>query len=397
MQWSRLGVVLGLAIAAALARTPTRAEAQTLTQAPTRQPPASSDADALASDITQLMFRDVDWRARMLAGADLDAQAARSGMPSAWTPVAKQALLDEADYAGDDIDPAIARYFARYFSLDELAAGDALMHGEAGRYIAQFYSDPTQRPAPTDSVRQAFSQALATPAGAGFLHKLDDLGRHPAVLDDVAKPAFALGFLDRLADLLADSDAARSAAAQPQDELQRDLLEVISILMRDVDYTGFFDKTLGGAVSLPERPEWLELMKRSAVDTAAADHHEVDRIVAMSLSGSFTLDEVDTALAVLRTPEGAAISREVAAAAAGHAPQTRSRDDVVATQRMEQTAAGRAFMNKFSQFGRLAQSAHPQIVAFEVPRILHRFVEQAEAQEASRPLPPMTEEQAPGS
>jgi hypothetical protein len=54
-------------------------------------------------------------------------------------------------------------------------------------------------------------------------------------------------------------------------------------------------------------------------------------------------------------------------------------------------------MDKISQFGRLAQTATPQIVAFEAPRILHRFVEQARAQEASRPLPPMTEAPAPAS
>lgn len=386
MARSRLLLALGLAVSMV---------APALAQSPSSSEPGDA---ALAADIARLMFGHVDWRARLLSGVDLDAQAARSGISADWTVVAKQALLDEADHAADDVDPAIARYFDRYFSPQELAAGDALMHGEAGQYIAQLYSDPTQKPAVTDRLRRVFSQALATPAGAGFLHKLDALGRHPEALDDVTKPAFALGFLDRFAERIAESDAGRAAVGAPQDELQRHLLEVISILMRDVDYSAFFTNfNAGSLASLPQRPEWLDLMNRSAVDTAAADHHEVDRIVAMRLSASYTLDEVDAALVVLRTPQGAAISREVAAAAAGHPSQTQSHDVLVATQRIAETAAGRRFMDKFAHFGAMAQGAGPEIVAFEVPRILHRFVEQAEAQEASRPLPLMAPGEAPGS
>jgi len=362
-------------------------------------PPSADAADAaLATDIAQLMFRDVDWRARMLAGEDVDAQAARSGIAAAWTPLLKQALSDEADHARDDIDPAIASYFTRAFTPDELVAGDALMHGDAGAYVTQVYSDPTHKPTPTDSVRQAFSQALATPAGSGFLHKLDALGRHPAALDDITRPAFALGFLDRLAGQIAQSDVGRAAAEEPQTDLQRHLLEAIAILFRDVDYSGLVahDFNAAGVASLPERPEWPGLMKQSAIDTAAADHHEIDRILAMSLSGSFTQDEVDAALVVLRTPEGAAISRKVADAASGQPAQS-SKDADVATRRLAQTEAGRRFMDKISRFGRLAETATPQIVAFEAPRILHRFVEQARALEASRPPLSMTQATAPAS
>jgi hypothetical protein len=137
-------------------------------------------------------------------------------------------------------------------------------------------------------------------------------------------------------------------------------------------------------------------MKQSAIDTAAADHHEIDRILAMSLSGSFTQDEVDAALVVLRTPEGAAISRTVADAASGQSAQP-SKDADVATRRLAQTEAGRRFMDKISRFGRLGETATPQIVAFEAPRILHRFDEQARALEASRPPPSMTQATAPAS
>jgi hypothetical protein len=384
MRWSRLVLALGLAAAMAvpaLAQTPEPANA------------------ALATDIAQLMFQGVDWRARMLSSMDVDAQAARSGISPAWTPLLKQALLDEADHGRDDIDGAVGRYFARYFTPDELAAGDALMRGDAGRYITQIYSDPTHKPATTDSVRRAFSQALATPAGSGFLHKLDALGRHPAALDDVTRPAFALGFVERFGDQIEQSDAGRAAAAQPQTELQRHLLEAISILFRDVDYSGLVahDFDAAGVATMPGRPDWPGLMKQSAIDAAAADHHEVDRILAMALSSSFTQDEVDAALVVLRTPEGAAISREVADSASGHPSQNQSHDAVVAMQRLAQTPAGRQFMDKISQFGRLAGEASPQVVAFEAPRILHRFVEQARAQEASRPLPSMTDAPAAGS
>lgn len=178
---------------------------------------------------------------------------------------------------------------------------------------------------------------------------------------------------------------AARAFAEPavavDDESQRLSAEIAHDLIKNMDFQALMQKDLGEFDhmfdDIRNRPEWPRLMREAAMEESTQFGPAMERAMGRAFARYFTLEELRAGVEFMRGPGGDALSVAVREASAGRptppATPTLNRE----LQKLARRPAGRAFIEKFGNIGKVIDSVTPDLMAWFVLDLLHRFTDKA--------------------
>ncbi|HEX3406180.1 MAG TPA: hypothetical protein VHS81_02990, partial [Caulobacteraceae bacterium] len=128
---------------------------------------ARDEKERLAGQLTELMFRSVDFGSLMQRKLGPELEQSFSFSPG-WADLMRAAVAEEFGSDRDQLERAGGKVFARYFTLEELKAGVDVLSGPDGAVFAQAVASGASgggAPPSKDALNRATMALQRTPAG----------------------------------------------------------------------------------------------------------------------------------------------------------------------------------------------------------------------------------------
>lgn len=187
--------------------------------------------------------------------------------------------------------------------------------------------------------------------------------------------------LAALSFIAALSLASPVRAATPEGEALG--LEIGSTLLDAADFKSVIARAMTEeSASMGDfsfRPEWKQLLVDSMIEETEHDIPALKRLFGKSFADNLTVEELRAGVTIMRDP---AMQAAIAAAAADRpTPTTRPQR---ATEKVINSPAGRAFLDRLSHLDSLMGGLENDFIAEIIPGAFRRFADKAEASEAAR-------------
>lgn len=350
----------------------------------TPHPPPTAEELRLGETIAHVLFKDADLGTWLTSRRAADQVFASVTERPEWQALAKQAMTEELDQGRPDFDRAFGAVLARRFTLEELTAGAQLMQGPAGEAIARSMGARAAGRAPEPllpEAKRAWREAGSTPAGHAFIEKLGDAGTYTGDAQAPFVTAFTLGLLQRFDPMAIAAEEARQSQNAPSEEARALGAEIAKRLFASADVGGAVLRRVGDefATDFDFAPAWPPLINAAVQEEFTADGQDRDRIIGADIARYFTIAELRTGAAALRTDDGAALADMLARGARGEPVERESPALHRLASRLAATTDGRAFLRKFGGFADMARQADEDYGFWAILHALDRFIAKAKA------------------
>ncbi len=160
-------------------------------------------------------------------------------------------------------------------------------------------------------------------------------------------------------------------------------LEIGSILLEAANFKAVIAKSMteesGSMGDFNFRPDWKQLLVDSMIEETEHDIPALKRLFGKAFADNLTVEELRAGVVIMRDP---AMQAAIAAGASNRpAPTTRP---LRATEKVINSPAGRAFLERLSHFDTLMSGLENDFIAEIIPGAFRRFADKAEASEAAR-------------
>ena len=175
--------------------------------------------------------------------------------------------------------------------------------------------------------------------------------------------------------------ASPARAATPEAEALGQ--EIGSIVLDATDFKTVITKAMteesASMGSFNFRPNWKQLLVDSMVEETEHDMPALKRLFGDAFADGFTVEELRAGVVIMRDP-----AMQVAIAAGAANRPAPSMQPARATQKVINSPAGRAFLERLSHLDTLMAGLENDFVAEIIPGAFRRFGDKAEVAEAAR-------------
>ncbi|HWA62406.1 MAG TPA: hypothetical protein VG939_13580 [Caulobacteraceae bacterium] len=166
-------------------------------------------------------------------------------------------------------------------------------------------------------------------------------------------------------------------------------VETAHLMFKDIDFrasiTSHLESLDHAFDGMPGRPEWNQLMRDSLLEEADHIGPMMERFIGRAFARSYSVDELNAGLTLLRGPAGEAMAQEIARAAAHPSDLPQPEPAIVQTEmrRLLRTPAGRSWLEKMKNIETTLGSVTNDMVASFTLEWLQTFLVRARANEVA--------------